>query len=218
MDMIHLWMHEAMVAWFEFVRDWEYVGVFILMAMESTIIPIPSEVVMPPAGYWAAKGEMNMAGVVLAGGLGSTFGSALTYAFTFYFGRAVVERWGKYMLLPPARLALAEQWLATYQTGGVFFARLLPVVRHLIGFPAGLVRMPFGTFCLVTFIGSTLWCGILAAFGAETIGAQEDLLKDPSAMVKAVKDDLIWFVVLVAGLGTGWLFVKWFGSRKASSP
>ncbi len=208
-------MHDLVKAWFEFTREWGYLGVFIMMALESTIVPVPSEVIMPPAAYWASQGQMNMAGVVLAGGTGSTFGSSLTYWFTYALGRPFVARWGKYFLLPPERLELAERWLATYQTGGVFLARLLPVVRHLIGFPAGLVRMPFLTFAGVTFVGSTIWCAILSWFGAKTIGQRPDLLDNPDAMVEVLKHDLIWFVLLVAGLGAGWFFVKWFGSRKS---
>ncbi len=207
-------MHELLVTWFQFSKDWGYAGVFVMMALESTIVPVPSEIIMPPAAYWASQGELSMAGVVLAGGLGSTFGSSLTYLFTATLGRAFIARWGRYLLLPPARLELAERWLATYQTGGVFIARLLPVVRHLIGFPAGLVRMPFPVFALVTFVGSTLWCGVLAGFGARTIGSRPDLLENPDALSEVLKHDLWWFVALVAGIGAGWFFVKWFGSRK----
>jgi membrane protein DedA with SNARE-associated domain len=86
-------------------------------------------------------------------------------------------------------------------------------VRHLIGFPAGLVRMPFGSFVLVTFVGSTLWSTVLAVFGARTIGQHPDLLSDPDALSRVLKGDLLWFVLLVVGLGAGWLFVKWFASR-----
>jgi membrane protein DedA with SNARE-associated domain len=190
-----------------------YIGVFLMMALESTIVPVPSEIIMPPAGYWAAQGQMSLWGVILAGGLGSTFGSLLCYWFSRTLGRAVLTRWGKWLLLPPERLELAERWLAQYAVGGVFLARLLPVVRHLIGFPAGLVRMPAGIFSLVTFAGSTLWCAVLAVFGAQTIGRQPDLLDNPEALLSAVKGNLLWFLLLVAGLAAGWLFVKWFGQR-----
>jgi membrane protein DedA with SNARE-associated domain len=101
--------------------------------------------------------------------------------------------------------------------GGVFLARLLPVVRHLIGFPAGLVRVPFGQFTAVTFVGSTMWCAILATFGARTIGQQPGLMNDPEALSQAIKANLLWFVLMVVGLGAGWMFVKWFGSRNRSS-
>jgi membrane protein DedA with SNARE-associated domain len=208
-------LHDLMVTWFEWTRTGGYAGVFFMMAMESTIVPIPSELVMPPAGYWAAQGQMSLPGVILAGGLGSTFGSTLCYALTATLGRAFLDRYGRYVLLPPDKVTLAEQWLGAYATGGVFLARLLPVVRHLIGFAAGLVRMPMSSFLGVTFVGSTLWCGILAVFGAHTIGQRPDLLDDPTAMVDAVKDNLLWFVLMVVGLGAGWLFVKAFGRRSA---
>ncbi len=210
-------MHDILLAWFQFSREFGYVGVFLMMALESTIVPVPSEIIIPPAAYWASQGQLSMPGVILAGGLGSTFGSSLTYVFTATAGRAFVARWGRYFLLPPERLELAERWLATYSTGGVFLARMLPVVRHLIGFPAGLVKMPYPTFAAVTFAGSTLWCGVLALLGAKIIGDQPNpaaLLTDPEALSVLIKAHSVWFVVSVVGLGAGWLFVKWFATRK----
>lgn len=204
-------LHDLMRTWFELSLEWGYAGVFVMMALESTIVPIPSEIIMPPAAYWAAQGRMSLPLVVLAGGLGSTFGSALCYVATYTLGRALVQRWGRYLLLPPEKLDLAERWLSQYALGGVFFARLLPVVRHLIGFPAGLVRVPFVPFALVTFVGSTLWCAILSVFGAKTLGKRPDLLEDPSALAHVLKHDLMWFVGLVVALGAGWLFVQRFG-------
>lgn len=209
--------HDLLRTWFEFSRDAGYAGVFAMMALESTIVPIPSEVIMPPAAYWAEQGKLNLYGVILAGGLGSTFGSALCYGFTYSVGRAFVARYGRYFLLPADRFELAERWLNQYALGGVFMARLLPVVRHLIGFPAGLVRMPFRAFLAVTFVGSTLWCAVLSFFGARTIGRRPDLLENPDALSEVLREDLLWFVLLVAGLGAGWLFVKWFGSRRVAA-
>ena len=210
-------LHEFMTTWFDSVRQWGYPGVFAMMALESTIVPIPSEIIMPPAAYWAVQGEFSLWGIVLVGGLGSTFGSSLSYGFTYWLGRAFILRYGRYLLLPPERLALAEAWLAQYALGGVFMARLLPVVRHLIGFPAGLVRTPFVPFMITTFLGSTLWCGVLAFVGARTIGQRPDLLTNADALAEVLRHDLLWFVGLVLALGGGWLFVKWFGSRKISA-
>ncbi len=154
-----------------------------------------------------------MFGVILSGSLGSTFGSSLCYWFSRTLGRSFLERYGKLLLLPPERLELAERWLNKFAFGGVFLARLLPVVRHLIGFPAGLVRMPFVAFAAITFAGSTLWCAVLAIFGARTIGRQPGLLNDPEALSHAIKDNLLWFLLLIVGLGAGWMFVKWFSLR-----
>ncbi len=207
-------LHDLMKTWFEWSRDAGYLGVFVMMGLESTIVPVPSEIIMPPAGYWASQGKMSIWGVVLAGGTGSTVGSSLCYWFTYTVGRAFVIRWGKYFLLPPEKLELAEKWLAQFALGGVFLARLLPVVRHLIGFPAGLMRIPFWPFAGVTFVGSTLWCAVLAWFGAATLGKRPDLLEDPSALASVVKHDLLWFVAGIAALGAGWLFVKWYGNRE----
>ena len=204
--------HDLLVTWFEWTRANGYLGIFVMMALESTIVPIPSEIIMPPAGYYAAQGEFSLPGVILAGGLGSTFGSSLCYGFTYTLGRAFVLRWGRYMLLPPAKLALAEAWLQQYALPGVFFARLLPVVRHLIGFPAGLVRIPFWKFAVVTFVGSTLWCGILAEFGSRVLSPA--LLADPTGLVSLVKDKLLWFVLLVGGLGAGWFFIQWYAKKR----
>ncbi|MBM3761293.1 MAG: DedA family protein [Acidobacteria bacterium] len=206
-------LHELIKIWFEWSRDMGYTGVFLMMALESTIVPVPSEIIMPPAGYWAEQGQMSLWGVILAGGLGSTFGSSLCYWFSYTVGRAVLMRYGKWLLLPPERLEMAERWLAEFALGGIFLSRLLPVVRHLIGFPAGLIRVPFAKFALITFVGSTMWCGILAVFGARTIGQQPGLLDDPQALTQAVKHNLLWFVLLVVGLGAGWFFVRWFGQR-----
>ncbi len=208
-------MHDMMKLWFEYVRDSGYTGVAVLMGLESTIVPIPSEVVVPPAAYWAAQGEMNFWGVVLAAAIGSTVGSSLCYAFTRVAGRPFVDRWGRYFLLPPEKLQAAERWLADYALMGIFLARLLPVFRHLIGFPAGLVRVPFLPFAAVTFVGSFLWSAILAWVGAETIGRRPDLLEDPAALVEVMKHDLVWFVALIVGLGASWLFVKWYSRRAA---
>lgn len=206
-------MHELIRWWFESVLEWGYLGVFVLMAIESTIVPIPSEVIIPPAAYWAAQGKLSFWGVVLSGAAGSTFGSALCYGLTYTAGRAFVARWGRYFLLPPDKLDLAERWLADYAIGGVFFARLLPVLRHLIGFPAGLVRVPFARFCAVTFVGSFVWSAILGWVGASVLGAHPDMLNNPEAMRSALQHELMPFVLFVVGLGVAFVFVKWYAHK-----
>jgi membrane protein DedA with SNARE-associated domain len=180
-------MHDLIATWFTWIRDWEYLGVLLLMAMESSILPVPSELVIPVAAYWASQGKMSLTGVVLAGTLGSWIGATIMYGASRWLGRPLVLRWGKYFFVPPEKLARAEVFLQRYELGGVFFARLLPVVRHLIGIPAGLVRMPFWPYSLMTLIGSAVWCSVLAWFGQEVLGESPGLIEDPEALVLALK-------------------------------
>ncbi|HEY4485656.1 MAG TPA: DedA family protein [Nitrospiria bacterium] len=189
-------MHGWVVIWFGLVRDWGYPGIILLMAMESTIFPVPSEVVIPPAAYWAAQGKYSFWGVVLAGTAGSYLGAAATYWAARGVGRPLVVRYGKYFFVPEAKLIRAERWLARYEAGGIFFARLLPVVRHLIGIPAGIVRMNFKIYSLMTIAGSALWCTVLAWFGAEVIGNRPELLDDPQKMIRVLADRVQWLAAL----------------------
>ncbi|MEW6683014.1 MAG: DedA family protein [Nitrospirota bacterium] len=190
-------MHRLVTIWFTWVHDWGYLGIVLLMAMESTVLPVPSELVIPPAAYWAAQGRFTLWGVVLAGTVGSVIGAGLMYWVARAVGRPLIVRYGPYLAVTEAKLERAERWLARYEAGGVFFARLLPVVRHLIGIPAGIVRMPVRTYLLVTTGGSALWCTVLAWFGARVIGDQPQLLDDPGQMIAVLKARAWWFVGLV---------------------
>src|SRR5437773_10778899 len=158
-------MHHLLETWFGWVLTGGYTGIIVLMAMESSIFPVPSEVVIPPAAFLAAQGKLSFAGVVLAGTLGSYLGSAITYWASRLIGRPLIVKYGRFVLLSPKKLERAEDWLARYEAGGVFFARLLPVVRHLISIPAGVVRVNFAVFSLVTILGSAISCSILAILG-----------------------------------------------------
>src|SRR6185436_12653358 len=179
-------MHHLLTIWFQWVSDWGYLGVVILMAMESSIFPVPSEVVIPPAAILAAStGKMSIVGVILAGTFGSWLGSAITYWVALAVGRPVVERWGKYFFIPPDKLARAERFMHRYESGGIFFARLLPVIRHLISIPAGIIGMNFAKFSLMTVIGSALWCSVLAWLGGKVGRHDPDILKDPEALIAA---------------------------------
>src|SRR5213596_2012841 len=149
-------LHDLLQVWFGWVRDGGYLGVIVLMAMESSILPVPSEIVIPPAAFWAAQGQMTFGGVVLAGTFGSWLGSAISYWASRWIGRAVILRWGRIILITPGSLNRAEHFVQRYEVGGVFFARLLPVLRHLISIPAGIARMSFGVFSLVTVLGAAV--------------------------------------------------------------
>lgn len=210
-------LHEWITTWFGWVEAWGYVGVFVLMAMESSIIPVPSEVVIPPAAFWAAQGRMTLSGVVLAGTLGSLTGSVINYGFARWLGQPVVIRYGKYVLMPPDKLLMAESWVAKFGAPGIFLARLLPVVRHLISIPAGVLKMPFGRFCVATTLGAALWCAVLAWFGQEVIGASPELLQSPEAMIHVLKEKLHWFVLAVVVLAAAYGAVVWFKRRPESA-
>jgi membrane protein DedA with SNARE-associated domain len=147
-----------------------------LMALESTIVPIPSEVIIPPAAYLAhTQGQLSFFGVVLAGTAGSFAGASVMYWASRFLGRPLIVRFGRYVGLGQAKIELAERWCAHYGAPGVFFSRLLPVIRHLIGIPTGILRMDFRWYALATLVGSAFWCSVLAWLGM-TVGQHPELL------------------------------------------
>jgi membrane protein DedA with SNARE-associated domain len=188
-------MHDLIVHWFAWVRDGGYPVILLLMAMESSILPVPSEIVIPPAAYWASQGHLNIVGVVLAGTIGSYVGSMVMYFVSRRFGRPILLKYGRFIFVSPEKLERAERFLARYETGGVFFARLLPVIRHLIGIPAGIVRMRILPYSIATITGSLLWCSILAWYGNKVLGSAPDLLKDPDSMIHALKQQSLPLVL-----------------------
>jgi membrane protein DedA with SNARE-associated domain len=147
-----------------------------LMALESTIVPIPSEVIVPPAAYLAhTQGQFSFVGVVLSATAGSWLGASLMYWAARLLGRPVIVRFGRYVGMGQAKLELAERWCTHYGPPGVLLSRLLPVIRHLIGIPTGILRMDFRRYALATLVGSLLWCSVLAWLGL-TVGRHPELL------------------------------------------
>ncbi len=142
-----------------------YAGVALLMAIESACIPLPSEIIMPFAGYLVHTGRLSLFWVATAGALGCNLGSALAYWIGAWGGRPVIARWGRFVLLDPHDLDRAEHFFARYGSITVFLARLMPVVRTFIALPAGIAKMPQLRFHLYTFLGSWPWCFILAYAG-----------------------------------------------------
>lgn len=209
-------IHHLLAAWMQFVLDWGYLGIFAMMVCESTAVPIPAEIVIPPAAYWAAQGRFNLVLVVLAATAGSWVGSALSYWAAWKLGRPLVNRYGKYVLLSPPKIEKADRWFEMYGAGGIFVARLLPGIRHVISIPAGLFRMNFAKFSLMTIIGAGLFNAALAWFGQRVLGSNPNLMKDPAAMVAQLKSQshyLIGFAVVVALLY--WL-MTWMQKRAAA--
>jgi membrane protein DedA with SNARE-associated domain len=192
-------LHGLIVTWFHFLEQWGYLGVILLMALESSIVPIPSEVVIPPAVYWASQGKLNFWGVIFAGTLGSWIGSGISYWLSLWLGRAFILKFGKWVHITPDKVERAERFVHRYEAGGIFFARLLPVVRHLISIPAGIIRMNFLTFSIMTTVGSFVWCFILGKFSQYVFSKHpgEDMLSDPNKMVSLLKHESH---ILIAGI------------------
>ena len=142
-----------------------YAGVFVGMTLESVGLPIPSEVIMPFAGYVVWEGGLTLIGITLAGTLGCLAGSLIAYYIGLWGGRPLLERYGKYVLIRKHELDLADKWFGKYGDRAVFVSRLLPVVRTYISFPAGIVKMDVKKFSLYTVLGSLLWCFGLAYIG-----------------------------------------------------
>jgi len=142
-----------------------YAGIAVLMALESACIPIPSEVILPFAGYLVSTGRFDLWLVAIVGALGCNIGSTIAYAVGYAGGRPLVERFGRYILLDRAELTRVEGFFARYGSVTVLVSRMLPVVRTYIALPAGMARMNFWKFQAYTFIGSLPWCLALAYVG-----------------------------------------------------
>lgn len=156
-------------------------GVFILMTVESSFIPFPSEIVIPPAAYLAHEGKLNIYIVILAGILGSIAGALINYYLAKYLGRPLVyklleQKWTRYLLLNREKLERAEKHFEQYGDISTFIGRLIPVVRQLISLPAGFVKMNLSHFLFFTSIGSGIWVVILAVLGYQ-FGAQQEVLQ-----------------------------------------
>lgn len=187
-----------------------YAGVVLLMAIESACIPLPSEIIMPFAGYLVSIGKANLIGVATAGAIGCNIGSTVAYYVAAFGGRAALERWGRYVLFSRRELERTDQFFARYGAATVFFGRLLPVVRTFIAFPAGVARMPLLKFQIYTFLGSWPWCFALA-YAGYLLGARWD--SDPTLRKVFHDFDAVLAVVLLAAL-LWFVRSRWRESRK----
>ena len=177
-----------------------YGGVVLLMAIESACIPLPSEIIMPFAGFLVFKGEMTLWGVALAGAVGCVVGSIPAYYLGMIGGRPLVEKYGKYVLISKRDLEFADRAFAKHGDIIIFIGRLLPAVRTFIAFPAGVAKMNMPKFIIYTFIGSLIWCYILAFAGFKTGEHWQDL-----------KVYFHEFHYVIAALGM--IFVVWYVRR-----
>ncbi len=177
-----------------------YGGVVLLMAIESACIPLPSEIIMPFAGFLVYKGELELWLVALAGAVGCVVGSIPAYYVGMLGGRPLAEKYGKYILLSKHDLDLADRLFAKHGEIIIFIARMLPAIRTFIAFPAGMVRMNMSKFVIYTFVGSFIWCWLLA-FAGMKLGQNWESLK--------VYFHEFHYVIIAAGL----LFVVWYVRR-----
>lgn len=194
-------MLERLVDWLlSTMLDLGYPGIVALMAMESSILPVPSELVMPPAGYWVAKGRMNMWVVLACGTIGSILGALANYWAAQLLGRAFVRRFGRYVLLSERSLERAERFFVAHGEISTLVGRLLPVVRHLISIPAGIARMPLQRFIVFTGVGAFAWCAVLTWIGY-FLGRHEDVLRNEEVQRYVSRALMIVIPVIVVGIG-----------------
>jgi len=180
----------------EVIATTGYFGVFILMALESCGVPIPSEVIMPFAGFLVAEGRLNAMGVMAAGAVGNVAGSWAAYYIGLKGGRSMIERYGKYLLIAPADVARAQVWFEKYGERSVFIGRCLPVVRTFISFPAGFAAMDLRRFLIYTTLGVIPWC-IAFTYVGMYMGARWEELH-------VYVQKLDWVIVGVGGIGLVW--------------
>ena len=208
------WIRDILALNVDLIAMGGYGGIFLLMAIESSFIPFPSEVVVPPAGYLAAKGQMGLAGVMVAAVGGSLVGAWFNYWFAIKVGRPFFHRYGKWFLVSESSIDRAEAFFARHGEIGTFVGRLVPVVRQLISLPAGMARMNLLRFTLYTGLGAGIWCAVLYGVGYSIGKAGEHLdlsrIRDQSMGI-FVRWVLPSLVLLVAG------YAWWYRRRKASA-
>jgi membrane protein DedA with SNARE-associated domain len=186
-----------------------YTFIILLMAMESSVVPIPSEVIIPPAiiMVMAGRGNMTVTGIVLAAILGSWIGATLMYWASRIAGRPLILRYSHLAFISPEKLAQAERWSERFGSFGIFLSRMLPVVRHLIGIPAGVVRMNYWKFSLYTLAGAAVWCSILA-YISRLAGHDDALMRGD------IREITIWASGAALALGAAYYFLVHRMARK----
>ena len=168
----------ALVQWLvDTIGRMGYTGIISLMFLESSFFPFPSEVVMPPAGYLAWKGEMSLPLVLLSGIAGSLLGALFNYWIAVKLGRTFLLKYGKYFFVSPESINKADDFFSKHGHVSTLVGRLLPVIRQYISLPAGIARMPLKTFTLFTTIGAGAWVCVLT-FAGYMLGEHQDMLKE----------------------------------------
>jgi membrane protein DedA with SNARE-associated domain len=185
---------ESVAQWLkDVVESLGYPGLFLLVMVESTVVPVPSEIVLPFAGWLAEEGKMSLTLALVINSAAALTGSSLSYWFGAAGGKKLLLRYGRYIFITPADIEKTEAFFARRGRVTVLVARFVPVVRHIISIPAGVARMPLGTFFLQTFLGATLWGSFLIMLGYELGPRWESV----ATQLKQV-DLIIGLVIVVA--------------------
>jgi membrane protein DedA with SNARE-associated domain len=208
---------QSLGVWYHHLIDWYqqslqtggYPYIVLLMAMESSIVPLPSELIIPPAVLLVITHHSTMtpSGIALAAAVGSWVGASVMYWASRFAGRPLIARYGKYVLISPAKVEAAERWSERFGSFGIFLSRMLPVVRHLIGIPAGIIRMNYWKFSLYTFLGSLFWCSVLT-YVSLLAG------RDQSLMRGEIHEITLWAAGAAAVLCAAYYFLVYRLSRK----
>lgn len=192
MEMLGEWLGRAGEIATNFISSAGYLGVFALMFVDSTNIPIPSELVLGFSGYLVSKGEFGFWLAVLAATAGFTAGAAFSYWLGYAGGRPLLKRWGKFLLVTQRDLDRADKLFAKYGNWIAFFSRMIPLLRTFISIPAGITRMPFGRYITFTFLGSGVWSLVLTYVG-KLIGENYAVIEDK---VKGYQYVVVGFLIL----------------------
>jgi membrane protein DedA with SNARE-associated domain len=190
----------------DLIFDWGYIGIFLLMAVESSFIPFPSEIVLVPAGYLASQGEMNLSMIMLSGLGGSMLGAFINYYLAFLVGRRVLELYGKYIFISNKSLDKMDSFFEKHGHISTFIGRLIPGIRQLISIPAGLAKMNIVQFSIFTAFGAGLWALVLTLLGY-FIGENQELL---NTYLKQITIGVLIFLSIVA-----FVYYKYQKNKKA---
>lgn len=187
-----------------------YLGIFALMVMESATLPVPSEVVLPLAGYLVFSGQMDFWVALVVASVGSLVGTMIDYSIGYYLGRPVILRYGKYFRLNEKHLVTSERWFDKYGEIAVLLARFVPLIRTLIAFPAGIAEMKVWKFIVFSAVGIFIWDGVLIYLGV-LAG------KNSSQIISALSNAFtVTEIVVVIGLIAAGVF--WFSRRRRTLP
>lgn len=204
-------MLESFALWIKSVIEaGGYTGVFVFITLESTLVPIPSEVVMPLAGAMAARGEFSLPVILVINSVGALLGSTISYGIGVWGGKPFLVKYGKYFLIRQHEIDKTEAFFARHGKKTILIARFIPVIRHVISVPAGIARMPMRDFLLQTFVGATAWGGALILLGY-FVGANWEVLSSTLSHVKH-------FIVAILMLALVALGIRFVVRRRRERP